>query len=113
MPPAGGRLMRLAMEETTMGILSGRLRSAAGGALGSAALMVLAAIGGAVQAAELTGTLKKINEAGTITIGYREASTPFSFLDSDKRPAGYAIDLCLKVVDEVKAMIKRPDLAVR
>lgn len=80
---------------------------------GAVALAGLISFGGSTQAQELTGTLKKIKDAGTITIGHREASTPFSFLDANKQPAGYAIDLCLKIVDEVKTILQRPDLAVK
>ena len=84
----------------------------------SASLFAIAATGLALGAAtanaqELTGTLKKINEAGAITIGHRDASTPFSFLDANKQPTGYAVELCLKIADEVKAVLKKPDLAVK
>lgn len=47
-------------------------------------------------------TLKKIKATGTIKIGHRDASLPFSYLDDNKKPIGYAVDLCLKVVDEIK-----------
>src|SRR5690242_11114541 len=93
-----------------MHILSNRTRS---WTLGGTALVVLMSIAGNTQAAEFSGTLKKINDTGTITIGHREASSPFSFFDSTRRPVGYAIDLCLKVVDEVKATLGKPDLAVK
>ncbi|MGY8633925.1 amino acid ABC transporter substrate-binding protein [Bradyrhizobium sp. 14AA] len=82
-------------------------------AIGGASLIMLGSIGGMARAAELSGTLEKIRNSGTITIGHREASTPFSFLDANKQPAGYAVDLCLKIVDHVKAVLERPDLAVR
>jgi glutamate/aspartate transport system substrate-binding protein len=65
-----------------------------------------------VQASELTGTLKKVKETGTITVGYRESSIPFSYLDNNGRPIGYAMDLCGKVVDAVKAELKMPNLKV-
>jgi glutamate/aspartate transport system substrate-binding protein len=61
---------------------------------------------------ELTGTLKKIKETGAITIGHRESSIPFSYLDDQQRPIGYAMDLCMKIVDAVKAELKMPDLKV-
>lgn len=35
---------------------------------------------GAAQAEELSGTLKKVADNGTITLGYRDASVPFSYL---------------------------------
>jgi glutamate/aspartate transport system substrate-binding protein len=66
----------------------------------------------AAQAETLAGTLKKIKETGAITIGYRESSIPFSFLDDRQKPVGYAMDLCMKVVEAVKADLKLPDLKV-
>lgn len=64
------------------------------------------------QAQELTGTLKKIKETGTITLGFRDSSVPFSYLDDKQQPVGYAIDICLKVVDAVKARLAMPGLKV-
>jgi glutamate/aspartate transport system substrate-binding protein len=63
-------------------------------------------------AEELTGTLKKIKETGAITIGHRESSIPFSYLDDQQQPIGYAMDLCMKIVNAVKAELKMPDLKV-
>src|SRR5207244_4358125 len=65
-----------------------------------------------VCAQELTGTLKKIKDTGAITIGHRESSIPFSYLDDKQQPIGYAMDLCMKVVDAVKAELKMPNLKV-
>lgn len=76
-------------------------------------LVVVAAFPSAAQVQEPTGTLKKIKDSGTIAIGHREASAPFSYVDANKQPVGYAIDLCLKIVDEVKATLQKPDLAVK
>jgi glutamate/aspartate transport system substrate-binding protein len=61
---------------------------------------------------ELTGTLKKIKETGTITIGYRDSSIPFSYLDDNQKPIGFAIDICLKIVDAVKSELKLDKLAL-
>jgi glutamate/aspartate transport system substrate-binding protein len=66
----------------------------------------------AACAQELTGTLKKIKETGSITIGHRESSIPFSYLDDKQQPIGYAMDLCSRIVDAVKAELKLPDLKV-
>ena len=65
-----------------------------------------------VGAQDLTGTLKKIKETGQITIGHRESSIPFSYLDDKQQPIGYAMDLCMKVVDAVKADLKMPGLKI-
>ncbi len=73
-----------------------------------AALMLVAA----PAFAQDTGTLKKIKDTGTITIGYREASIPFSYLDENQKPVGYAMDICYKVVDAVKAKLNMPNLKV-
>ena len=74
--------------------------------------LVAAAFALAAQAQELTGTLKKIKDTGAITIGHRESSIPFSYLDDKQQPVGYAMDLCMKVVDAVKAELKMPNLKV-
>lgn len=54
------------------------------------------------QAAELTGTLKKIKETGSITLGVRESSIPFAYLDNDQKPIGYAVDICKQIVNEIQ-----------
>jgi len=66
-----------------------------------------------IQAQELTGTLRKIKESGTIVMGIRESSIPFSYLDDSQKPIGYSIDLCLRVVDAVKIKLKMPNLKVQ
>ena len=79
----------------------------------SALALFLAAAGISIPAhAQLTGTLQKIKESGTITIGHRESSVPFSYLDADQKPIGYAMDLCAKIVDAVKTELKMPNLQV-
>jgi ABC-type amino acid transport substrate-binding protein len=47
-------------------------------------------------------TLDRIKATGKIVLGHRESSVPFSYLDGDKRPVGYALDLCVKLADAVK-----------
>ncbi len=69
-------------------------------------------IGSSASAQELTGTLKKIKETGSITVGHRESSIPFSYLDDKQQPIGYSMELCMKVVDAVKADLKMPNLKI-
>ena len=68
---------------------------------------------GQANAEELTGTLKTIKETGAITLGYRETSIPFSYLDDNQKPIGFAIDICYRIVDAVKAELKLDKLEVR
>jgi len=68
---------------------------------------------GGAQAEELTGTLKKVQETGAITLGYRDTSIPFSYLDADQKPVGFAMDICGKVVEAVKKELKLDKLEVR
>jgi glutamate/aspartate transport system substrate-binding protein len=77
-------------------------------------LVVLLAAGVAMPALsqELTGTLKKIKETGTITIGHRDSSIPFSYYDDKQQVVGYAMDICMKIVDAVKTELKMPGLKV-
>jgi glutamate/aspartate transport system substrate-binding protein len=62
---------------------------------------------------ERIDTLKRIKDTGAITIGVREASVPFSYIDAQKQPQGYSIDLCLKIADAIKTELKMPRLDVR
>lgn len=67
------------------------------------------------EAAENTnGTLQKIKESGTIVVGHRDSSIPFSYIaDDPNQPIGYAHDLEMKVVDAVKEKLNMPDLKIR
>jgi glutamate/aspartate transport system substrate-binding protein len=67
---------------------------------------------GQAGAEELTGTLKKIKETGTVTIGYRDSSIPFSYLDDNQKPVGFAVDICYKIVEAVKKELKLDKLTV-
>ncbi|NMY42532.1 glutamate/aspartate ABC transporter substrate-binding protein [Pseudomonas sp. WS 5013] len=65
-------------------------------------------------AEELTGTLKKIKDSGTIVLGHRDSSIPFSYFGSDpQQPEGYSHDLQLKAVEAIKQKLGMPDLKVR
>ena len=68
------------------------------------------ALGASAQ--ELTGTLKKIKDTGSITIGHRDSSIPFSYYDDKQAVIGYAMDICMKIVDAVKAELKAPGIKV-
>jgi ABC-type amino acid transport substrate-binding protein len=65
------------------------------------------------HAQTLTGTLKKVADSGTLTIGYRENALPFSYTGSDGKPAGYSIDLCQEIAVAVQQELKLPNMAVR
>lgn len=58
-------------------------------------------------------TLAKIKSSGTINLGYRENSMPFSFVGEDKQPRGYSVDLCKVVADDVAKQLNLPKLDVR
>ncbi len=57
-------------------------------------------------------TLDKIRETGAITLGYRDAAGPFSYLDDKQQPIGYSMDICLKIADAVKTALKLPQLKI-
>jgi glutamate/aspartate transport system substrate-binding protein len=76
-------------------------------------LIVAAFATSGANAQDLTGTLKKIKETGSITLGFRESSIPFSYLDDKQQPVGYAMDICAKIVDAVKKELKTDKLEVK
>jgi glutamate/aspartate transport system substrate-binding protein len=64
------------------------------------------------HASELTGTLQKVKETNRIVLGFQEASVPFSYLDGNQKAIGYALDICMKIVDAVKRELKLSSLDV-
>ena len=78
------------------------------------ALVMIMALGATtVHAQTRTGTLKKVGDSGTLTIGYRENALPFSFTGSDGKPTGYSIDLCQEIAVAVQQELKLSNLALR
>jgi glutamate/aspartate transport system substrate-binding protein len=73
-----------------------------------ASLLTVAICASAAHAQEPTGTLAKLQKSGTITLGVRDGSIPFSYLDDKQQYQGYSIELCLKVVEALK---KQPGLS--
>ena len=57
-------------------------------------------------------TLSKLKSSGAITIGYREASIPFSYLGPDQKPIGFSLDLCAAIVERIKTELNLPNLTV-
>jgi glutamate/aspartate transport system substrate-binding protein len=78
--------------------------------LSTLGLLLFALIPIAASAQSLSPTLQKIKDAGTITIGHRDSSVPFSYLDNDQKPIGFSLDLCELVVAKIKARLGQPGL---
>src|SRR5262245_13521193 len=79
---------------------------------GPASRLLLVVLGGPVVGQEIRPTLDKIKETGTVSLGHRETSRPFSFLDADGKPTGYSVDLCLQVAAAIKQSLKLADLKI-
>jgi glutamate/aspartate transport system substrate-binding protein len=62
---------------------------------------------------ELTGTLKKVHDTGTVVVGYRESSIPFSYLNSRGEPIGYSIDLGRAIVDGISNELDGQTLKIK
>lgn len=77
----------------------------------AAALGLSFPLGAAAQ--EFGPTLQRIKERGTITIGHRESSVPFSYIGDDQEPVGYTIDICMHVVDAIEDKIGEDELDIR
>src|SRR5471032_1256977 len=73
----------------------------------------IAAVACSIAAAPvLAQTIDKIKQTGTITVANRDASIPFSYYDDQQKPVGYAMDICMRVVDDVKKALNMPNLKV-
>lgn len=73
----------------------------------SSCLFIILLFSCSLQAA---GTLDKIAQSGSITLGFRDPALPFSFLDANKQAAGYSIDLCGKITEAIRRELKRSDI---
>jgi glutamate/aspartate transport system substrate-binding protein len=72
------------------------------------ALLLLASAGArAEEGGLLSGTLKTVKDRGTILVGYRESAPPFSFLNADKQPIGFSLDLCHGIAEDVARTLNR------
>jgi ABC-type amino acid transport substrate-binding protein len=68
---------------------------------------------GLLNGQELSGTLKKVHETGTVVIGYRESSIPFSYLNTRGEPIGYSIDLGRAIVDAISNELNSQTLKIK
>jgi ABC-type amino acid transport substrate-binding protein len=68
---------------------------------------------GLLDGQELSGTLKKVHETGTVVIGYRESSIPFSYLNTRGEPIGYSIDLGRAIVDSISNELNGQTLKIK
>jgi glutamate/aspartate transport system substrate-binding protein len=81
----------------------------------AAFVLLLAASASAQEAANvgaLSGTLKKVKDTGRITLGYRESSLPFSYLNRRQQPIGYSIDLCREIVEDVSTELDGMEIKI-
>ena len=78
-----------------------------------AVLSLLLASVATLAAAQSSPTLKKIADAGVISLGHRESSIPFSYYDDKQQVVGYSQEMMLKAVEAIKAALKKPNLAVK
>ena len=77
------------------------------------ALLLVVASGAACAQTAAGDTMSKIRSTRTIVLGVREAARPFSYLNEQKQPVGYSVDLCMNAVDEIKRELKISDLKVQ
>ena len=81
--------------------------------LGCTLGLLFSAVSQATEA-PLDGTLAKIANSGSITLGYRDASVPFSYVgDNSGQPMGYSVELAGKVVERIQQQLHLPKLKVK
>jgi glutamate/aspartate transport system substrate-binding protein len=75
--------------------------------------LLLLGCSGAAWSQSHGDTLTRIRDSRSITIGVRESARPFSFLNAQKQPVGYSVDLCMIAVEEIKRELKLGELKVQ
>jgi hypothetical protein len=84
-------------------------------ALTTASMLAICSPAAAQEASDvgaLSGTLKRVKQTGAITLGYRESSLPFSYLNRLRQPIGYSIDLCREIVEDVSNELDGMDIRI-
>ena len=77
----------------------------------AAAVLCLAAAAPA-RAQEVDAVVKKIRSTGTITMGYRENIPPTGFLDENKKPSGYSVEFCQRLIQGVAKELGVPEIKI-
>lgn len=80
--------------------------------LSTLSIAALLLVGGSVATTASAQTLKKVADSNKITVSYREASVPFSYLIGSTKAVGFAVELTEAIVDDVRKKLKKPDLQV-
>jgi ABC-type amino acid transport substrate-binding protein len=57
-----------------------------------------------------SGTIQKTRDTGVIALGVRDSSLPFSYIDGQHNHVGYAVDICLRIVEALKRELNLPQL---
>lgn len=73
---------------------------------------MVALAGSSVAGAGAQTVLERVAAGGKLVIAHRESSVPFSYLDADKKPVGYTLDLCLKIADAVRHKTGAKNMAI-
>ena len=72
------------------------------------AMLISAGVAGSASAQ----TLQKVADANKITVSYREASVPFSYLIGSKTAIGFSVELVDAIVEDVRKKTRKPNLEV-
>lgn len=62
--------------------------------------------------AQVDDLLDRIRADGKLVLAHRESSVPFSYLDAQGRPIGYALDICLRLARAVQQALSMERLEV-
>ncbi|MDP2368400.1 MAG: amino acid ABC transporter substrate-binding protein [Rhodoferax sp.] len=73
-------------------------------------MALCAACWGGLATAETV--LERVAGGGKLVIAHRESSIPFSYMDANKKPVGYAMDLCQKLADAVRKKTGKANMQV-
>ena len=65
------------------------------------------------QAQQADTALTRIRQNKTVTIGFRESAAPFASLDEQRQAAGYSIDICKRVAQEIGLKFNIPEIETR
>jgi ABC-type amino acid transport substrate-binding protein len=75
--------------------------------------LLLACAAGAWAQSDTSAVLERLRKGGALVIAHRESSVPFSYVDANGKPQGYAVELCQKLAEALRKQLKLSTLPLR
>jgi len=81
--------------------------------IGLLGVVVVALLPALARGQEADTALARIRQNKAVTIGFRESAEPFAYLNENKQPSGYSIDVCGRIAQEIGRKLNIPHIEIK